>query len=215
MNRRAIAVGLLGLPLLFAACSTKNDDDDTGPKYLILGNAMSSRVQNVYIQLGTTAKPGLTVTVNGTTLSNSSGGQYTGTLPFTLAVGDAVALVVNDGIVAANGNAVVPSTPSVTSATVASHGAPVIVNWSAPTSPDSFTISLNFHMPDNSAVAVIQTVAGSVRQVTLSQAEIPATGNVFSIGLQSTNTGTFTGAAAAGSSMGLRALAPSYPFTVP
>ena len=218
MQIRVIARCVLSLPIALAACTSNNDTtgtQNTGPQFMILGNDMSARLQNVYITLNNAAKPGLTVTVNGTALTNTSGGQYFGGLPAALATGAAIQLVVTDGTNTATGNSIVPALPVITSATVASHGAPVVVAWSSATSPDSFQVSLNYHLPDSSAVGVTMRLAGSARQVSIPQTDIPANGVVYSIGLQGMMNGTFTGAAAAGSRMNVRADVPSYPFTVP
>jgi len=209
---------VFAIPFMVAACTSSNNTtgpQDTGPQFQILGNDMSARNQNVYITLNNAAKPGLTVTVNGTTLANTSGGQYFGALPAALGTGAAIQLVVTDGTNTATGNSVIPALPSITSATVASHGAPVNIVWSVATSPDSFQVGLNYHLPDGTATAVSARLGGSARQVTLSQADIPANGTVYSISLQAMMNGVFTGAAASGSRMNVRADVPSYPFTVP
>jgi len=209
---------LFAIPLVFVACTSNDDSSGTqtsGPHFLITGNDLSARNENAYITLDGVAKGGLTVTVNGTALVNTSGGQYSGALATTLATGAQVQLVATDGTNTATGTSVVPELPVITGATVASHGAPVIVSWSSATSPDSFQVTLNYHLPDNSAVGVTAKLGGSARQATLSQADIPANGTVYSISLQAMMNGVFTGAAASGSRMNVRADVPSYPFTVP
>jgi len=212
--RAATAAFLLGL----VACTSGDGTpatNDTGTKFKVLGNDMSASSQNVYISVNGAAKPGLTVTVNGTVLDDVGAGQYSGRLTTTAPAGGAVALSVTDGSSTASATGNVPETPVVSSATIASPGAPVVITWSSVTSPDSFAVAVNYHLPDSSAAAVYTRVAGSLRQASLAQTDIPANGVVYSISLDALVGGTFSGAAASGSSMNLRAIAPSYPFTIP
>ena len=72
---------LFAVPFAIAACTSNNDTtgtQNTGPTFVITGNDMSARTQNVYITMNSAGASLLTVTANGTTLPSVGGGQYFG-----------------------------------------------------------------------------------------------------------------------------------------
>lgn len=204
--------------LLLAACSsspTTTKPVDNTDKLEIVGGDMSGYNQYIYVRLNGTFTPGLTVTVNTAAMTDNGGGIYGGHLPAAVAAGGQVQVVVTNGTITATGTGVVPATPVITNESHTTIGAPVSITWTSATSPDSFMVSLNYHLPDGSAAAVIARLGGSARQVSLPTTEIPANGVVYSIGILALMNGAFTGDAATTSNMHLRASTPSYPVTIP
>ena len=94
------------------------------------------------------------MTVNGTAMPETSAGTYGGALGTPLTAGSAIEVRATDGTLTAIGDATIPAQPTVTSVESTTLGAPVrrsTGRWRA--TPNSFSVSLNYHLPDNSAVA--------------------------------------------------------------
>jgi hypothetical protein len=202
--------------LLLAACSgSATTTTTTGDTFQIRGADMSGAAQNVRVELNGTLTAGLTVTVNGTALTDAGGGSYNGFVQPTVAAGGAVQVQVTNGTITATGNGTVPERPVITGAAHTTMGAPVTITWTSATAPDSFMVALNYHLPDNSSAAVIARLPGTARQVTLQTTDILAGGVVFSVGVDAYNHGLFSGAFAAGSDMHLRNSSASFDLTIP
>ncbi len=201
--------------LFLAACSSSatTDVNSTGTLQ-IQGAAMSGWGQNIRVTKNGAAATGLTVTVNGTAMPETSAGTYGGALGTPLTAGSAIEVRATDGTLTAIGDATIPAQPTVTSVESTTLGAPVTIHWSVASDPDSFSVSLNYHLPDNSAVAVMARLAGSARQVILQTSDIPANGVVYSVGVEAFVRGSFHGDAASTSDMHVRTSSPSLGYTL-
>jgi hypothetical protein len=207
---------LAPLLLAVAACSSSSTTTtDTGDKFLVQGADMSGAAQNVRVRKNGTLTAGLTVTVNGTALTDAGGGSYNGFVNPTVAAGGAVSVQVTNGTVTATGTGTVPEKPVITGAAHTTMGAPVTITWTSATTPDSFSVALNYHLGDNSSAAVFTRLPGSARSVVLQTTDILAGGVVFSVGVDAYNHGLFSGAFATGSDMHLRNSSASFDLTIP
>jgi hypothetical protein len=215
------AIPLAALFLL-GACSSNSDTTGglnpppASQQFLILGSDMSGYSQNVVVSLNDAVAAGVTVTVNGDTLTTTSGsGFYSGHLTTAVAEGGAVQVRVTNGTLTAVGNGLVPAAPVITDVQHGALGAPVTINWTAATSSDSVNVYLDYRLSDSSTASINKTVAGSARTVTLATSGIPANSVVTAAGVDAVMNGTFTGDVAAASNMRLRAVGGSFPVTIP
>lgn len=209
--RLVVAVAMIGM----AACRS-DQTTDTTDQFLITGAAMSGFGENVIVSLNDAPASGLTVSVNGTPLVEQATGVYYAPLATPVPAGGTVGLTVSNGTITATATGVVPVQPVITGAQHTTMGQPVTATWTTTTSPDSFVVSLNYHLSDGvTAAAVIAHLGGSARQVTLQTSDIPAGSTVFSVGVDAKMHGTFSGAAASGSNMNLRTSATSFDLTIP
>ncbi len=212
MTARATVLLLL---LGGAACSSGTPTTGTtggGTRFKVVGNDMSGYNESIRVTVDGAGRAGLSVLVNGDAMSDQGAGQYSGRLTTAVSSGGAVHLVVTDGSDTATADAPLPPTPTITSATIASPGAPVVIGWTSVASPDSFAVAVNYRLSDSSVSAVYTRVAGTARQASLSLASVPTGAVIYSISLDALVDGTFSGAAASGSTMNLRAIAADYPF---
>jgi hypothetical protein len=195
----------LGLTLL-AGCggSSTTGTNNNSDTYEIQGAAMSGYAQNIRVTHHGAAATGLTVTVNGEAMAEISPGTYGGHLATGLPSGSAIEVRASNGTLTAVGDAVVPAQPIITNESHTTIGNPVTVSWSVASQPDSFIVTLNYHLPDNSALAVLVRLGGSARQATIPTTDIPANGTVFSLGIDAVVHGSFHGDAASTSDMHVR-----------
>jgi hypothetical protein len=222
MPRTLSSRALAALLVATIACTSNPEDGETipppppaSPKFTVIGADLSAGLQNAYVSLDGVSATGLTVTVNGTTLADAGGGLYHGNLPAAIPTGGAIQIQVTNGTLTATGSATIPDAPATTAATAASRGDPLLVTWTSATSPDSFVVTLNYTLPDQSSTGITTWIGGSQRQASLATTSIPAGASNFYIGLEALRNGTFTGAATPNSSMHVRAESPSFPFTLP
>jgi hypothetical protein len=152
-----------------------------------------------------------TVTINGTALSETASGQYSGTLPAALGTGSAVNLMVIDGTDTVTGTANIPAAPTVTSPannTMFQQGSPIPLVWTAASNPDRFLAGIE----DSDGFAVVDSLGGSARTATLvtTNLSIDVTSVIgFVVAYQN---GSFTGDAHPASRMNVRQISQQVPL---
>lgn len=217
MMRSMTSAALAPLLLTLAACSSTPDTggEPAASQFLIVGADLSGYAQNAFISVGGVPATGLTVTINGTALADAGGGLYSGHLAAAIPTGGAIQVQVTNGTLTATGNTTIPDAPAITAAGAVNHGDPLAVTWTSATSPDSFLVTLNYTLPDQSSAGTSVWVGGALRQASVPTTAVPVGATNFYVGLEALRMGTFSGAAAAHSSMHVRAESPDFPVTLP
>ncbi len=183
-----------------------------GSLLLIRGEPMTASAQNVSIFHQGSGVRNATLTVNGTTLDDRGAGAYYGVVLPSVPVGGTVTLSVAVGTLQIEAVGVVPAVPVLGSAAGVTPGQSIDVSWVSPSSPDSFLVGLRY-LDQGELVDIPVRLDGDAREAQVPTHFMGSGASGFQIYLHAFNVGTFTGAAAPGSSMHLRNSATPRPYS--
>ncbi|MBL0177750.1 MAG: hypothetical protein IPP98_01310 [Gemmatimonadetes bacterium] len=205
MARTALFTALL-LSAAVAACSDDpTGNGDPGP-ILVVGNDMGVRFQNFSLSRDGAPLTDAVVKINGVTVPQSGTGSYTYDIGTPLMTGqDLVLRVEHDGDVV-EGRATIIDGPTLT-APVADQpitfGQPLTVSWTSTAQPDFWVATLTYTNA-GAGSGLTDSLPPAARSSVLATTTIPATAINPAAGVYSYLRGTFTGPAAAGSTMRVR-----------
>ena len=206
------------LALCLGASCTKNPagPGNSANAILVFGSDMGAKFEHISLTRANVAVTGATVTVNGTTIPETSPGSYNGELPAFLNVGDTITLEVHAGTDVVTGTAKIAALPTLSApaeGAVIHPGTPVSFTWTSPSDPSEFYAYISYQV-GTSGLASTTTVAGSSRSASVSTTGIPLTATSIRAGVFAYANGVFTGNVDAGSKMHVRSEAPEKNLTI-
>jgi hypothetical protein len=187
---------------LVLACDSGGGSEVVDTRIVVFGNDMGPLSQIVTLSRANSAVSNAQVTVNGTTLTETVAGRYSGQLPAFLAVGDTIRIAVISGIDTIIGVATVPTVPSLVvpgNGTAIHIPTPLDFSWFDSTDPDEFRAAIQY-----SGVSETAGFPGNARAGIVVTSRIPVTATNLSAYLYAYNDGTFTGPAHPNSKMHVR-----------
>ena len=205
MNRTALFTTLM-LSAAVAACSDDpTGNGDPGP-ILVVGCDMGVRFQNFTLSRDGAPLTNAVVKINGTTVPNSGTGSYSYDLGTPLTAGQELVLrVEHDGDVV-EGRATIIDGPTLTAPAadqLITFGQPLTVTWTSTAQPDFWVTTLTYTNA-GAGNGVTDSLPPAARTSVLATTTVPATAINPAAGVYSYLRGTFTGPAAAGSTMKVR-----------
>jgi hypothetical protein len=192
----------LFLVLLFAGCSGDSPVQTSDPRIVVLGNDMGPKLQSVRLIRGNGAVTNARVTVNGTSLTETTPGQYTGQLPGFLLENAAIRIEVIAGADTIIGESVVPVVPRLVApgngATI-HFPVPLDFSWDDAIDPDAFRGAIVYQNG-----AEFAEFPGAARAGVVVTSRLPHPAEGITAYLYAYNDGVFSGPAHPASKMRVR-----------